>query len=357
MSRRAASSLPPLLLAGLLLGGTAYGSPAHLRQEGAGTAASPLVAWASFDPPSYSFGTGAPGSFNATANVTGGIPPYQVAWDFGAGTAPVPGTRARFAPAGPGEYLAVLSASDARGHRATSLVHLFSGVQDAPVGVSASANPSIGLAPLTVAFFWGGAGGTSGNQPTGPTWTFGDGARGVGPSASHTYSTPGSYSAELRTSTATGLSATYSLSIVVVGPDSPFLVTTNSVSGDPCVPSSPTTFESSEYGGVPPFSYVWNFSDGSPPSMSPDPTHLLNGNASQPPGLVVSDARGDTGTSRIAQEPPFPGPPPFCPPRGTVPAPWGTALILLATGGGVVAISVVAWSRWRGRRRSAPPVV
>jgi PKD repeat protein len=85
-----------------------------------------------------------------------------------------------------------------------------------PVG-SFSADPDQGLAPLTVAFD---ASGTS--DPDGTivsyAWSFGDGTTGSGVTVSHTYATPGAYSAILTVTDDDGSTACATRSIVVKTP-------------------------------------------------------------------------------------------------------------------------------------------
>jgi glucose/arabinose dehydrogenase len=65
--------------------------------------------------------------------------------------------------------------------------------------VAASANPSSGPTPLTVAFSSSGSSDPEG-QPLTYSWTFGDGATSTEANPSHTYTTPGAYQARLTVS-------------------------------------------------------------------------------------------------------------------------------------------------------------
>src|SRR5690606_24953361 len=81
-----------------------------------------------------------------------------------------------------------------------------------PVAI-ASAAPTIGDAPLTVDFE---SSGSSPGTGTGLTysWDFGDGSPAdSGPTASHTYSTPGTYSAKLTMSSSAGTSVSSPITI------------------------------------------------------------------------------------------------------------------------------------------------
>ncbi len=77
-----------------------------------------------------------------------------------------------------------------------------------------SATPSIGTAPLTVAFD-----GSASTDPDGTVsswaWAFGDGTFGAGPQTTHLYSTPGTYTASLTVTDDRGASATTTRPVVV----------------------------------------------------------------------------------------------------------------------------------------------
>ena len=74
-----------------------------------------------------------------------------------------------------------------------------------------------GSAPLTVSFSGAGSSDPDGSI-TAYDWQFGDGASGSGVSVSHTYTTAGSYSAQLRVTDNSGLSASSAVTITVDAP-------------------------------------------------------------------------------------------------------------------------------------------
>jgi PKD repeat protein len=86
----------------------------------------------------------------------------------------------------------------------------------APVA-AISATPTSGTVPLTASFS-----GTGSYDPDGSIvayeWSFGDGAVASGPSASHVYSTAGSYTAQLKLTDDSGLTATRSVTITAQAP-------------------------------------------------------------------------------------------------------------------------------------------
>lgn len=104
-------------------------------------------------------------------------------------------------------------------------------VSNQPPTAAMSATPASGTAPLTVAF--------DGSQSTDPdgtvsswAWSFGDGTSGTGPSTTHLYSAPGSYTASLTVTDNGGAASTTSRSIVVntVVPPAPSALTASALS-------------------------------------------------------------------------------------------------------------------------------
>ncbi|HNH96461.1 MAG TPA: PKD domain-containing protein, partial [Microthrixaceae bacterium] len=105
-----------------------------------------------------------------------------------------------------------------------------------PVAI-ASAAPTIGDAPLTVDFE---SSGSSPGTGTGLTysWDFGDGSPAdSGPTASHTYSTPGTYSAKLTMSSSAGTSVSSPITITAnVDPNPKYYVRPTGGTGSGCGP-------------------------------------------------------------------------------------------------------------------------
>jgi hypothetical protein len=73
------------------------------------------------------------------------------------------------------------------------------------LAVTATASPSAGSVPLSVSFS---AQAVAGTEPYTYTWDFGDGGAGAGQTASHTYSTPGTYTAKVTVKDKTNETAT-----------------------------------------------------------------------------------------------------------------------------------------------------
>ena len=117
----------------------------------------------------------------------------------------------------PGTYTATVTATDRQGAFDTAEVTI---VVDGPPAnqpptVQIAAYPRSGTVPLPVRFT------SAARDPEGKgllmVWDFGDGTKGAGPSISHTYRAPGTYTATLTVTDPGGLTATASLQITVSG--------------------------------------------------------------------------------------------------------------------------------------------
>jgi PKD repeat protein len=94
-----------------------------------------------------------------------------------------------------------------------------------PVAV-ATATPASGTAPLNVAFSGVGSSDSDGTIAS-YAWTFGDGATATGPSTTHTYLTPGTYSAQLVVTDNVGATGSATQTIVVSAQAAPPAAPTN----------------------------------------------------------------------------------------------------------------------------------
>lgn len=164
-----------------------------------------------------------------------------------------------------------------------------------------SQSAASGPGPLTV-WFNGSANGTSG--PYSFSWTFGDGSSGSGASVSHTYTATGVYPVVLVTSDSLNESIHLTASVQVYPPSSggpgqgnthwggPLYV---SISGDPVTGAAPLTTElaAGASGGVPPYSFEWNFGDGSSNASGASVGHSFARSGEFAATVFVSDAAGD----------------------------------------------------------------
>jgi PKD repeat protein len=222
-----------------------------------------------------------------SGSAAGGAAPYSYAWTFGDGTTSTAQNPGHIFTAA-GTYTVSLTVTDA-GARTASASALT--ITVSPVlNLSDSASTGGGDAPLAVNFTSTPSGGLA---PYGYIWTFGDGGSATGQNPSHTYTAPGTYSANLTVTDANGTTASASaLSITVHGP----LAATASAS--PLAGDAPVTvaFTGTPSGGTPPYSYAWTFGD-STTSTSQNSSHTYTAVGTYSAILTVTDVIGARATA------------------------------------------------------------
>ncbi len=106
---------------------------------------------------------------------------------------------------------------------------------------------------------------TGGSSPYSFTWNFGDGTAAFGSSHSKTYTTAGTFTVELTASDFNGVSNTVTRSISITNPlvNNPLTatITTPANNADLNVGQA-VNFQASATGGSSPYSFTWNFGDG-----------------------------------------------------------------------------------------------
>lgn len=180
--------------AGTALGRAAAATPAPAtpRLEAATTAALSVTAEAE---PQHG---AAPLSVQFRAEVASAPSGLQYCWDFGDGSAACQ-LLARHRYENPGRYAAQLSIT---GPGVNEVRIVLVEVTDPGFKVEADADPDIGPVPLTVQFS-----ATVEDEVARPLafhWDFGDGAQDAANPSVHTYRTPGTYTATLTVTSATG---------------------------------------------------------------------------------------------------------------------------------------------------------
>jgi len=147
----------------------------------------------------------------------------------------------------------------------------------------ASAKPLIGLPPLTVNFT-GEA--RVGQPPYTYLWVFGDGSISTELSPTHTYLTKGTYDAVLKVKDSLNSTCSKTFTIVVEGPPD----CNGSASSTFGPPPFTVTFNGGALLGQPPYSFHWDFADGSQSDLE-DPTHTYFEEGDYDVVMTVTDAK------------------------------------------------------------------
>ncbi|HYU87397.1 MAG TPA: PKD domain-containing protein, partial [Candidatus Bathyarchaeia archaeon] len=190
-------------------------------------------------------------SFNAAA--AGGTTPYRsYSWTFGDGTSATTTTATTsHTYNSTGTFSAAVTVTDSSGKTASSNVSV---IVNAKLTVTAVAIPNpieVGVADGFTSPTTGGVGAET------CTWTFGDGGTANTCSASHTYSSAGTFTAIVTATDALGVTATNNTTITV-SPKLTVIVTTST--SNPVVGQS-LTLSATPSGGVGTATCIWNFGD------------------------------------------------------------------------------------------------
>ncbi len=219
-------------------------------------------------------------SFVATA--TGGTPTYTFSWDFGDGGPAVSDSLATHTYTAAGTYAVTISSTDSANHTTTSTQTIVVNSRLA-VTAMASLNPADAGVPVSfAAISTGGVGSLVCN------WSFGDGWSANKCNTIHTYATTGSFTVRLTTTDTLNVSASASLSIsVTVAP-------TVNFTSSPATPSTGQSviFTATTSGGAGPFTFSWNYGDGSPDDNSSLAAHTYAAPGIFMVSLTTKDANG-----------------------------------------------------------------
>lgn len=237
--------------------------------------------------PSVIPSTPLPGSTAAFAeSFKGGVSPFNYTWRFGDGNASTLADPTHvFAKVG--TYRVGLWVNDSGGHQAyTSFqVHVYVALS---VGLTASPNPATLGEPVNFT-----AAAVGGTPPYAFAWAFGDGGTGGNLSnITHIFTTNGPFTTEVMVSDLAGGVAQGYLNVSI---RLQALAAASASSG-----ASPlaVSFLGQAQGGVPPYTYSWNFGDGGS-SSTQDPHHIYNSSGKFDAVLTVTDSRQNHSTTSL----------------------------------------------------------
>ncbi|TMI47677.1 PKD domain-containing protein, partial [Candidatus Bathyarchaeota archaeon] len=234
-----------------------------------------------------------------TAQASGGTAPYSFSWSFGDGTAKVaggttnPNTQSH-TYATKGSFTVKVNATDTNAKIASASTSI--AITGTALVVTFNTAPTSGSVGTAVSFTATASGDTA---PYTFSWNFGDGTANVAGGTtnpntqSHTYQVKGSFMVKVNVTDANGAKQTASSTIAITPRP---LTVTFTVSANPTV-GSPVTFTATATGGTAPYSFSWNFGDGSILANGAQVMHTYAAKGTYSVSVTVTDGNGATNNS------------------------------------------------------------
>jgi gliding motility-associated-like protein len=208
-------------------------------------------------------------------------------WDFGNGnTSTLQNPKAVYGA--PGTYTVTLRVSGGSTAERKAYIRVY----DYPTATFNSIGPSAGCTPLKIDFRDTSTPGSGDINDW--VWTFGDGGSSTDRNPSYTYTTPGTRPVTLRVTNQYGCAKSSSQTFLAEarGPNVSFQPD-NTVF---CQESATVVFTNKTTGAAP-FTYVWDFKDGTGTSTQTSPSHTFTKAGSYTVTLRATDVNGCQGTS------------------------------------------------------------
>ncbi len=277
---------------------------------------------------------GVPSNFSTSTN--GGVGGVSCNWTFGDG-ASTTGCSATHVYSNPGTFTVVVTAQDSLGVTASKTV---SEVVNAQPTVSFTISPTSAISSQSVTFTATTVGGTN---PFNFSWNFGDNSSGSGNVVSHTYSVQGTYTVTLTVRDANAQTATSTQTLSVA--PSPLTASFAMTPSSGLIVGQLASFTASVSGGTSPYTFNWNFGDGTTASGNPV-NHSFNMPGTYTVTVTVTDANAMTATvpADILVNPLTLAVTVSGPTTGTL----GTAVTFTATGSGGTTPYTFAWTATGG---------
>src|SRR5919112_5927 len=249
----------------------------------------------------------APATFEFEAEVTGGMEPYAISWDFGDGSVEVDDDETvehTFDVAGTYNVGAIIT--DSSGRTASDSMPITVEPPPPLTAVEIISSGTVGVAPATFEFEADVIGGIG---PYTYSWDFGDGSVEVDDdeTVEHTFDVAGTYNVGLTVIDSTGRNVFDSI-LITVDPPPPLTAVEIISSGTVGVAPATFEFEADVIGGIGPYTYSWDFGDGSV-EVDDDETveHTFDVAGTYNVDLIVIDSRGQSASDSIlitVEEPP-----------------------------------------------------
>jgi PKD repeat protein len=233
---------------------------------------------------------------SGSSDADGSITSYEWAFDDGT-TATGPDATHRYASAG--EYTVTLTTQDNDGATSSDTVTV-SVAENQPPSASATANRTSAKVDEAVAFD-GSASSDSDGTITSYEWAFDDGTIATGPTATHRYSSTGTYNATLTVTDDNGATSTAEVTVSVaenVPPTASVSANRTAVDPDGAIAFDGSASSDSD-GSI--TSYEWTFDDGTTATGS-TATHRYSSTGTYNATLTVTDDNGATSTAEVTVE-------------------------------------------------------
>jgi len=138
-------------------------------------------------------------------------------------------------------------------------------------------------------------------------WKFDDGYYSFDDSTAHIYNNPGVYHANLRVKAIDmdlwpNFMLDWSRTTITISADGMDLVANadgEDLGGHEGAPNEVIRFYSYAIGGAPPYTYTWDFDDGTAPAYGQNPTHIYDDDDIYTVTLTVTDSNGETTTDTV----------------------------------------------------------